>query len=796
MLSTFLSIFLGFFLFDAHCLHLDFFADWRTLNPHSSCLHGLISAAFFCNGDRFRAGFCIGSSSFLQALAAAVFRAVASFIFSEVLHLQWPALAVGFFGCRSWTAPGFGSFGLVNIRSLLQTELGRDFSVSLDVKSAWVLGLTTSFHSDGWRSWRRRSAGLLIALLASDCPGPSTHSCSIYLRFVFAYPYLPVSGANFGQCFVYRYRWRAARARHGECRLNPPFFAEQLSVRIHVSLTRGLTRILSDPPQPPHRTPTIRWSFGPFWCPLVHEPWSAYLIRVVSPYTWWPSHHNWAAGDFCWPNPTYPWVILSLWMAWVDIFTPSAFSIRPAWHDFLFIIHVHGFTYPLCLPFTEWWDPFPFNLHAWLHLHSPTFNTSLGRSRQQPPLHGFPRFTSSCRTLAHGFLRAPLAHDPKWGRRAVSYLNPSPSFCLASLEILVAIFSLPAFHLLCIQLMDSEILNSMENLHFTEEESESVIIEPNAIEEEDSSLWLVGSVITKQPVKGEEVCRIFRSVWKTKNVSEITELCPNFFLIKPVSVDAKTMILNRQPWVLDDDLFSIVSYNPAWSTQQPKSRPRKRQGIEFFSPSSTQQPSAPVPGSSPAVSLTDQASGGTPTGTSNNLNAAASNNLNAAAASGPVSDHIVGNARLNAAGAVDKAQPSVDDAVIQTVAPAPPDPSPVINVTACEGHEQMLAAGKVVVCHAAVVSELVGSKCAVELQLSEEGKDIEPVLPSVTSAAIGATPARAKRSLQGKYEVCTPFQPKRTRLQLSDSDNKLTGMSSIISPTEVAEMSGQPRRAS
>ncbi|KAK8982826.1 hypothetical protein V6N11_060147 [Hibiscus sabdariffa] len=112
--------------------------------------------------------------------------------------------------------------------------------------------------------------------------------------------------------------------------------------------------------------------------------------------------------------------------------------------------------------------------------------------------------------------------------------------------------------------MDSDILNSMENLHFTEAESETVITEPVSTEEEDSSLWLVGSVITKQPVKGEEVCRIFRSIWKTKNVSEIIELCPNFFLIKPVSVDAHTMILYRQPWVLDDDLFSIVSYNPAW----------------------------------------------------------------------------------------------------------------------------------------------------------------------------------------------------------------------------------------
>ncbi|KAK8972945.1 hypothetical protein V6N11_025441 [Hibiscus sabdariffa] len=63
---------------------------------------------------------------------------------------------------------------------------------------------------------------------------------------------------------------------------------------------------------------------------------------------------------------------------------------------------------------------------------------------------------------------------------------------------------------------------------------------------------------------GDYVARVFRSVWKTNNVSEITELSQNFFLIKPTSAEAQTMILNRPPWVLDDDLFSIVAYNPAW----------------------------------------------------------------------------------------------------------------------------------------------------------------------------------------------------------------------------------------
>ncbi|KAL4298162.1 hypothetical protein GQ457_12G031030 [Hibiscus cannabinus] len=83
-------------------------------------------------------------------------------------------------------------------------------------------------------------------------------------------------------------------------------------------------------------------------------------------------------------------------------------------------------------------------------------------------------------------------------------------------------------------------------------------------EEEDTKWWLVGSVISLKPVQGDCVARVFRLVWKTKNVSEITELRQNFYLIKPTSAEAHSMIINRRPWVLDDDLFSIVSYNPAW----------------------------------------------------------------------------------------------------------------------------------------------------------------------------------------------------------------------------------------
>ncbi|KAL4297003.1 hypothetical protein GQ457_12G013540 [Hibiscus cannabinus] len=111
--------------------------------------------------------------------------------------------------------------------------------------------------------------------------------------------------------------------------------------------------------------------------------------------------------------------------------------------------------------------------------------------------------------------------------------------------------------------MDPELIHSMENLQFTAAETESVVVEPPC-EVGDSGLWLAGSVISSKAVNGDSICRIFRSVWKSKKVSEILELRPNFFLIKPVEKAAMEMILKRRPWTVHDDLFSIEPYNPEW----------------------------------------------------------------------------------------------------------------------------------------------------------------------------------------------------------------------------------------
>ncbi|KAL4296472.1 hypothetical protein GQ457_12G000200 [Hibiscus cannabinus] len=114
--------------------------------------------------------------------------------------------------------------------------------------------------------------------------------------------------------------------------------------------------------------------------------------------------------------------------------------------------------------------------------------------------------------------------------------------------------------------MDPVLLGAMENLNFTEEEAAAVAEIPD--ENCDSSLWLVGSVVSCRQFDGDSIIRIFRSVGKTKNISEMVELQPNFFLIKPSSPGAKDMILKRRPWTVHNDFFSIKPYVPVYAIME------------------------------------------------------------------------------------------------------------------------------------------------------------------------------------------------------------------------------------
>ncbi|KAK8684398.1 hypothetical protein V6N13_040428 [Hibiscus sabdariffa] len=278
------------------------------------------------------------------------------------------------------------------------------------------------------------------------------------------------------------------------------------------------------------------------------------------------------------------------------------------------------------------------------------------------------------------------------------------------------------------------------------------------------------------------------------------------------------MILKRRPWVVHDDLFSIELYNPTWraidfnfNNMKPASGSRRKQGIEYFDindvPSGV--PAAPAvedpisragsgtaPTDATIMKPTGVAEGPVPVASPLDSSTQPVSSVTAAKATAPAPTVPTSSANIETA-TCDELERVLD---IESPVPKHVDSGNMIGVCQAAGTLEKVegscsvagivasdSEGRAAVCHAAVISELAGSKHAAVLQDSEEGTGMGPALPLVPSTAIGATPARAKRSLQGKYEVCTPFQPKRTRLQLSDSDSKHTGMSSLNSTTEVAE---------
>ncbi|KAK9009208.1 hypothetical protein V6N11_035753 [Hibiscus sabdariffa] len=363
-----------------------------------------------------------------------------------------------------------------------------------------------------------------------------------------------------------------------------------------------------------------------------------------------------------------------------------------------------------------------------------------------------------------------------------------------------------------LQRMASDLIHSMENLQFTEAESESVVVEPPC-EAGDSGLWLVGSVISSKAVDGDSVCRIFRSVLKSKNIIDILELRPNFFLIKPVMAAAKDMILKRRPWIIHEDLFSIEPYNPDWHAvdfsftnmviwvrvyqlplramngsmglqlaQNPVAGSRRKQGIEYFD---TRGEAAEAVGVAEGQSSARTEVAGTNDKSGEATEAEFVDTLNAG--SGPYTVEKGSAAQvLHAVGNMTTPRGPVDS--VQSDQPCPVVPTRAEEATVSDVHGQVgraepkvpmpVAKGDVFEgCQAVVAPEPdlpaefadpALPKLAAVLGKSIGGAFPNPALPLIVSTAMGTNPVRAKRTLQGN----------------------------LNSSTEVAEVAGQLRRAS
>ncbi|KAL4387922.1 hypothetical protein GQ457_09G021670 [Hibiscus cannabinus] len=105
------------------------------------------------------------------------------------------------------------------------------------------------------------------------------------------------------------------------------------------------------------------------------------------------------------------------------------------------------------------------------------------------------------------------------------------------------------------------LLHHFDDIRFTAEEQDVVYASLNyvVVPADDPRLSLVGRVITNHFVEGATLIRVFRAVWKHDKVLFITELRPNFFLIRLVSESVRAYILKRGPWVFNKDWFAILS---------------------------------------------------------------------------------------------------------------------------------------------------------------------------------------------------------------------------------------------
>ncbi|KAL4279430.1 hypothetical protein GQ457_03G025000 [Hibiscus cannabinus] len=115
-----------------------------------------------------------------------------------------------------------------------------------------------------------------------------------------------------------------------------------------------------------------------------------------------------------------------------------------------------------------------------------------------------------------------------------------------------------------------ELLHHFNDLRFTVEEQYVVYATPvgSDIAADDTDFSIVGCVFTTAKVDGATLIRVFRAVWKHAKALSITELRPNFFLIRLVSEAVRADIFKRGPWVFNNDWFALLPLNPMLSIDE------------------------------------------------------------------------------------------------------------------------------------------------------------------------------------------------------------------------------------
>ncbi|KAK8684407.1 hypothetical protein V6N13_040437 [Hibiscus sabdariffa] len=249
-------------------------------------------------------------------------------------------------------------------------------------------------------------------------------------------------------------------------------------------------------------------------------------------------------------------------------------------------------------------------------------------------------------------------------------------------------------------------------------------------------------------------------------------------------------------------------------TQQPRPGPRKRSGIEYFTEQIPVQSESTHEASSPSFSnegaATGTAAGRTDSSTAGGMASSDAGHANSNPSQGLRGAGTETNA-TNLSAPVDATAKGDPLPAVVTAAPSEIEPHVVVvpeaiansfedsrtaakgSLSAAPSESDLPAHGTALLQVECTISKDLLAQC-----INSESREnmVEPdnilthaALDSLKSAIAPPLPRASKHSLQGKYEVCTPIQPKRSRLVSgSGSDNKYAGMSSLNSTTEVVEV--------
>ncbi|KAK8501435.1 hypothetical protein V6N11_031153 [Hibiscus sabdariffa] len=110
-------------------------------------------------------------------------------------------------------------------------------------------------------------------------------------------------------------------------------------------------------------------------------------------------------------------------------------------------------------------------------------------------------------------------------------------------------------------------LNHLQDLYFTNEE-QGVVFTPTIQWDsltDDSTLLIIGKMISSNPIDDNAVVRAFQGIWKHDKIVSITTVKANYYRIKFPTEDIRNDILSRGPWTFKGDWLALAALNPNYS---------------------------------------------------------------------------------------------------------------------------------------------------------------------------------------------------------------------------------------